>query len=69
MFAVSGGTNYESFYALYKACWHLHGFNVCTGLPKKTLDTSLRCDRNIKFQEYENFDWHEQYYFVFYSFA
>ena len=35
IFRVSGGTNFGSFSR------RLHGFEVCTSLPKKALDTSL----------------------------
>ena len=35
IFWVSGGTNFGSFSR------RLHGFEVCTSLPKKSLDTSL----------------------------
>ena len=27
--------------AWHQACWHLHGFDRCTGLPKKTMDMLL----------------------------
>ena len=40
-FRVSGGTNFEKFSARCQPQWRLRGFDVCTGLPKKTLDTSL----------------------------
>ena len=36
IYRVSGGTNLENFFA-----WGHRGFNVCTGLPKKTLDTAI----------------------------
>ena len=42
IFRVSGETNFENFSARHQTWrWHLPGFDVSTGLPKKTLDTSL----------------------------
>ena len=41
IFRVSGGTNFEHFSARCQPWLHLHGFNVCTILPKKTLEMSL----------------------------
>ena len=42
IFRASGNTNFEKFTARRRQpCWHLHGFNVCAGLPKKTLHTLL----------------------------
>ena len=38
---VSGGTNFKNFYALRQPSWRLRGFDVCIGVPKKPLDTSL----------------------------
>ena len=41
IFKASGGTNFEKFTTRRQPLWGLHGFNVGTGLPEKTLDTSL----------------------------
>ena len=42
IFRASGSTNFEKFTAQRRqSCWHLHGFNVCAGLTKKTLHTLL----------------------------
>ena len=41
IFKASGGTNIESFFVHFQPCLCLCGFDVCTGLPRKTLDTSL----------------------------
>ena len=40
-FRVSGGTNFEKHSAQRQPSWRLRAFDVCTGRPKKTLDTSL----------------------------
>ena len=37
IFRASGGTNFENFSAQHQPWWCLHGFDVCTSLPKKTL--------------------------------
>ena len=42
IFRASGGTNFENFTAQCQPWCHLPGFNVCTALPKKTLDTSMQ---------------------------
>ena len=39
VFLVSGGTNFENSSTWRQPWCHLRGFDVCTGLPKKTLDT------------------------------
>ena len=44
IFRVSGGTYFENFSALRQPWWRLRGFDMCTSLPKKTLDTSLLID-------------------------
>ena len=41
IFRASGGTNFENFSAQCQPWWWLCGFNICTGLPQKTLDISL----------------------------
>ena len=38
IFRASGGTNFENFPAQRQLWWCLRGFDVYTGLPKKTLD-------------------------------
>ena len=35
IFKLSGGKNFENFSAQHQPRWCLHGFDVCTGLPKK----------------------------------
>ena len=40
-FRESGGTNFENFPSQCQSWWRLREFHICTGLPKKTLDTSL----------------------------
>ena len=42
IFKVSGGGNFENYSAWRQPSWDLRGFDVCTGLPKKSLDTSLK---------------------------
>ena len=41
IFRVSGEQNFENFSTQWQPWWHLRGFDVCTSLPKKSLDTSL----------------------------
>ena len=41
IFRVSGGMNLEKLSAWYQLWWCFCGFNVCAGLPKKTLNMSL----------------------------
>ena len=41
IFWASGGTNFEKFSAQCQPWWRICEFHVCTGLPKKSLDTSL----------------------------
>ena len=36
IFRVSGGTNFENFSSRRQPWRRLHGFDVCTGLPKRT---------------------------------
>ena len=38
---LSGGTNFINFSTKHQPWWCLCVFDVCTGLPKKTLDMSL----------------------------
>ena len=40
-FRASGVTNFEKFATRRQPWWCLRGFNVCIGLPKKTLHTLL----------------------------
>ena len=42
IFKVSGGGNFENYSAWRQPSWDLRGFDACTGLPKKSLDTSLK---------------------------
>ena len=37
IFWASGGTNFENISAQHQPWWQLHGFDVCTGLPQKSL--------------------------------
>ena len=41
IFKASRGTNFEKFSTQSQPWWHLCWFDVYTGLPKKTLNTSL----------------------------
>ena len=41
IYRASGGTGFENFSARRQPWWRLCGFDVCTGLRKKTLNTSL----------------------------
>ena len=45
IFRASGGIHFEKLTALHQPWCCLHGFKVCTRLPKKTLDTSLNSNR------------------------
>ena len=45
IFRASGGIHFEKLTALRQPWCCLHGFKVCTRLPKKTLDTSLNSNR------------------------
>ena len=38
IFRASGGTNLENLSHRHQPWWHLCGFDVCIGLPQKTMD-------------------------------
>ena len=50
IFGASEGTNFENFSTQSQPWWPLHGFNVCTGLPKKNSGFVTELDfKDIKF--------------------
>ena len=53
IFRASGSTNFEKLTAWRQTWWHLR---VCTGLPKKNLDTLLSPSSNLNIKDQAMFD-------------